>query len=75
MARPKLCHIPAPSAKFNPPNDRPTELCRNVAGHSGPCMWEFCGEGATGDPFCDVECQRERGHTGKHRHEWGDDDE
>jgi hypothetical protein len=44
--------------------------CRRQSGHDGLCDWEMCGEGATGDPYCDVECQRERGHTGPHRHEW-----
>lgn len=38
--------------------------------------WEartHCGAGNTGDPYCDVSCQRERGHEGPHRVEWSDE--
>jgi hypothetical protein len=48
-----------------------TRTCARPSGHSDACDWEWCGEGATGDPFCDVECQRLRGHAGPHRFEWG----
>lgn len=59
------------------------EACVYASGHPGEHSWEeqaaqraaweartHCSEGATGDPFCDVECQRERGHDGPHRYEW-----
>lgn len=69
------CGIPEPTRWGNVGNGRraPTPECTHPAGHGGPCTWEVCGVGATGDPFCDVECIRERGHDGWHRAEWGDE--
>lgn len=76
----KRCGIPEPTRWGTVGKGRraPTPECAHPAGHGGPCTWEICGEGEpTIDTYPDdaIECQRERGHEGKHRWaiEWSDE--